>query len=233
MFDARLHRIRGCERVGARRELDGKAGRGLAVEAADDAIILSAKLHTGDVAQAQGRAVRIGAQDDVAELLRCLKTGQGGHRRVEFLPLERGLGANFAGRNLRVLRFDGVAHIAWHQTVIAQLERIEPDAHGVLGAEHAHLAHAGHARQWILHGAAQVIGNIDVGVSPGRVVEADDHQEIRLRFAHRDAKLRHFLWQQRKRLLHLVLDLNLGDIRIGAGRERRADADIAGGIAAR
>ena len=89
-----------------------------------------------------------------------------------------------------------------------------------------------HARERILHGAAEVVGNIDVGVPASWVIEAHDHQKVCLRFAHCDAELRHFLRQQRQCLLHLVLHLNLCDVRVGAGRKRRADADIPGGIAA-
>ena len=65
-----VHGVGDGERVGAGRELDRHAGRGLAVELEVEAIALRAELDARDVAQPDRRAVRIGAQDDVRELLR-------------------------------------------------------------------------------------------------------------------------------------------------------------------
>ena len=50
-------------------------------------------------------------------------------------PGRRRGAAELAGRYLGVLRLDGVDHVGRGQAVADQLVRVEPDAHGVLGAE--------------------------------------------------------------------------------------------------
>ena len=50
----------------------------------------------------------------------------------------------------------------------------------------------------------------------GLVIDADDHQEVGRALGHRDALLLDLLRQARDRLLDLVLDLDLGDVRIDA-----------------
>ena len=57
------------QRVGARRERDGHAGRRLAVVAAQEFVGFGAELDARDVAELEHRSVGIAAHDDVAELL--------------------------------------------------------------------------------------------------------------------------------------------------------------------
>src|SRR5580704_16696753 len=59
----------GRHRVGARCEIDGDADTRLPVDARLVVEVLCADLDAGDVADMQQRAVRVGAQDDVAEFL--------------------------------------------------------------------------------------------------------------------------------------------------------------------
>ena len=59
----------GLHGVGAGRKIDADRHRRLAVEAAFDVLVLGAELDAGDIADAQQRAVGIGAQHDIAKLL--------------------------------------------------------------------------------------------------------------------------------------------------------------------
>lgn len=57
---------------------------------------------------------------------------------------------------LRILLRDGGRQLAHGDVVRHQLGRIDPDAHGPLGAEQLHLAHAGNAAQFFRHVARRV-----------------------------------------------------------------------------
>ena len=80
LLHRRLDRGRGGQRVRARPLEDDEGGRGLVVEIGVDRVVLRAELDAGDVAHAHDRAVRLGAHDDVAELLRRLSGGRASAR---------------------------------------------------------------------------------------------------------------------------------------------------------
>src|SRR5207244_3207462 len=84
----RLHRlldvVRDLERVGPGLQENADQHRLLAVDPADKIIVLRAQLDARDVLQAQRRAVRIGAHDDVLEFARIGEPalGRSEERRV-------------------------------------------------------------------------------------------------------------------------------------------------------
>ncbi len=176
-------------------------------------------------------AVRIGPQDDVVELFRGLQQGAGGDGGVQLLAGDRGHGAELAGRDLGVLGLDGVDHVDGGQLVVVQLGRVQPDAHGVLGAEELQFAHPLHPADDVLDVGDHVVGQ---GVAVHGAVfrdQTDDQQEVAGGFDHLDALALHGLGQERHGQLQLVLDLDLGDVRVGAGLEGQADGDRAGRVA--
>ena len=116
------------QRVRAGGELHGDTRGGLAVIAAERGVAFAAKLHTGHVLHADERAVGVGAQDDVAELLRGLQALLHRNGEVHLLARHGRGAAELTGGNLRVLCVDRVDHVARHQLVALQLVRIEPDA---------------------------------------------------------------------------------------------------------
>ncbi len=142
--------VRRLHRVGVRREEESHAHRRLAVEARFSIFVLGAHLDTRHIADAQPRAVGIGAQHDIAELLR---RGQGAlrlHVQLELLVAGDGAGADAADRRLHVLRLDGVDDIGGSEVEAGQPLGIEPDPHGIGElAEQQHLADARHARQLV------------------------------------------------------------------------------------
>ena len=83
----------------------------------------------------------------------------------------------------------------------------------------------GDARQRVLEVGRQIVRHVHVGALVGLVVDRDDQQEVGVRLGHPDALLLDLLRQARHRLLDLVLDLDLGDVGVGALGEHRRDAD--------
>ena len=69
---------------------------------------------------------------------------------VAKLPRDRRLATKFARRNLDVLRRDGAHHVVDGQRIFVELVGIEPDPHGVFGAEQREVADAWNSGQRIL-----------------------------------------------------------------------------------
>ena len=97
----------GLDRIGAGSKTDADSDRRLAVDAPFDVLILRAKLDAGDITDTQQRAVGIGTQDDVAELLGSAQTPLRLHVHLELLIIADRAGADPADRRLHVLRLDG------------------------------------------------------------------------------------------------------------------------------
>jgi hypothetical protein len=97
------------------------------------------------------------------------------------------LRAELAGGDLRVLRFDRRGDIAWHQPEAHEFRRIEPDAHGVLRAEHVHVADARQASDRILQVRDQVVRHVAAACRVGLVVDRQHQQEVRVGFRHHQA----------------------------------------------
>ena len=232
-FGALLHQSHGAERIGARRQHHGHTGGGVAIEQAGDFVGLRAQFDAGDIAQAHDGAAGRGLQHDFAELLRRLQARLGRDGGVELLALHGGLLADLAGGNLHVLRLDRGGHVRRHQAEILQLERVQPDAHRILRAEHLGVAHARHAGELVGHAAGDEVRHVDVVVAAGIVIDADDDDEVGLVLGDGDADLLHLRGQLGNSGLHLVLHLHLGDVRIGAGREGDGDAGAAIGVRGR
>ncbi len=105
----------------------------------------------------------MGTQDNIFELFRTLKAGLGGDRCVQILPLQRGQRTDFTAGDLRILRLDGGLYVGGHQTVAGQLQRIEPDAHCILGAENGGFSYAFNPAQRLLQGTDEKVANIEAG----------------------------------------------------------------------
>ena len=155
------------QRVAARRQLHADADGRLAVQARRGRIGLAAELDARDVAQPHGRAVGVGAQHDVAELLDGGELAVDHHRGGDRLARRVGQVADGAGGHLRVLRADGRVDVGRRQVEALQLGRVDPDAHRALGAEQLRLADAGHALDFGQHVARRVVAQRDRVDRPG------------------------------------------------------------------
>ena len=104
----------------------------VAVLGVGEAVAESPELDVGDVAQAQYLAVGECLDDDVAELLGVLQAAGEAHGVLEALVA---LLAEGAGCRLDVLLCHDGGDVAGHQAVLGHHLWLEPDAHGVVGAE--------------------------------------------------------------------------------------------------
>jgi hypothetical protein len=138
--------------------------------------------------------------------------------------------ADLAGRHLGVLRADGGGHVGGGQVEALQLGRVDPDAHGALGAEQLGLAHAGQALDLGQHAARRVVAQRHR--VPGRVVGRQDgeQQEVAACLVHAHALLRHGRRQARRGARQAVLHIHLGQVGVGAGLEAQRDLPGAVGL---
>ena len=91
------HRLLGGERVGARPEVEQQRRHRLAVETAGEIVVARAEHHLADVAHPDDRAVGLGADHDVGELLRRLEPAERRDRQGE-LGARRAPARGRAGR---------------------------------------------------------------------------------------------------------------------------------------
>src|SRR5690606_1560276 len=143
----------------------------------------------GNIFEVKHRAVGIGFDDDLLELL-----GQGEPTLVAedgFEGFVRRF-AEFAGRNLKVLVADCVADVLRHQAIGSHFFGVEPGADGVIArADPAHLAHAIHARE-LPHEVDLRIGLQERLIVKGVrmvAVDIDGHDDAALARFYRDARL--------------------------------------------
>ena len=94
--------------------------------------LLRQRIDARDIAQAHQRPVgRIGAHDDVAELLRVAQATRGVDLHLEGRAGGGRRLADLAGGNLDVLLGDGVLHVHRRDAQIGKLVGIEPDTHRI------------------------------------------------------------------------------------------------------
>ena len=178
---------------------------------------------------AQHRAVRIGAQDDVAEFLGRGQAALGLQVDLELGGIADGPGADAADGRLGVLRFDGGDDVRGREVELDHPLGAEPDAHGIVErAEHGGRTDAGDARERVQHVDGDVVADeqrVLAGVGAG---EDDEFQDGGGLFFDRDALQLHFRGQPRQGGLHAVVDVDRVDIGIGA--EREADDELVAAV---
>ena len=141
-FDA----VRGGQRIGAGRLIDGDDGGGLPVHARQLLIVEGAQFDAGHVLHAHDGAVQVGADDDLAKLLRRLEPPLREHRVRLLHALGRRRRAHLARRVDRALLLDRGDEVGHGEPEFGQHIRLHPDAHGVIaGPEQPYLPHARHA----------------------------------------------------------------------------------------
>jgi hypothetical protein len=109
--------------------------------------------------------------------------------------------------------------------------RVDPDAHGALGAEQLRLADAGQALDLGQHAAGGEVAQRHR--VPGRVVRREDgeQQEVAAGLFHAHPLLGHRRGQARRGAGQAVLHVHLGQVGIGA--RLKAQGDLAGAIGLR
>ena len=119
-----------------------------------------------------------------------------------------------AGRDLHVVSLERGDHIVDRQGIVCQLVGIQPDTHGVLGAELFHLPHTGHPRDHLLQVRLGIVHQVVAVHAPVFRDQTDDHQIISGGLADRDPLALDHVGQARHGELELVL--YLGPARSGS-----------------
>ncbi len=222
-----LDRLGRAQRVARRRELHADGRDRLAVDPRGSRVGLAAQLQARHVLDAHLRAVRLGHQHDVAELLGGRHLPLHHHRRRDGLVGGGRQVAQRAGRDQCVLVADGVVDVGRRQLVADQLGRVDPDAHRALGAEQHGLADAGHALDFVEHVARDVVAQGDRVHLAVLRDQRGEQQEVGAGLVDLHALLRHRRRQARFHALEAVLHVHLRQRRIGAGLERHGDGGLA------
>ena len=225
----RLDPHRGGERVGARALEGGQDHGRLVREIGVGGIVGGTQLDARDVAHADLAALRIGADDDAAELGRGLEAAL--RLDVELEGIAGGRRAGLAERtrgDLDVLPTQRLDDVARGEVQRGGAAGIDPHAHRIVTrAEHAHVTHAFEPREAVLHLRQGVVGDV---AAIDRIVgrdQVDDHQEVGAGLAGDDAEALHLFRQSRNRDRDAVLHQHLRGIEVGAGLEGDGDRHIA------
>ena len=139
------------------------------------------------------------------------------------MSLARWVAAQLAGGNLRVLSENRRLNVSDGQLKLIEFDWIKPDAHGVLGAEGLHIADAWQPADRILNRSHAKVAQVCSRQAPIGRDEPDDDEEILDGLEDRHTLGLYDRGQQRLGVLHLILHLHLGDVRIGAHVECDGD----------
>jgi hypothetical protein len=225
LFDG-IGRIQG---IGAGGLADGHGGGGLAVVIGHHVIALGAQFRAADVADPDHTAVRVGADGDGGKLLGGLEQVLDDDGSIQALAFHGRGPAELAGGNLHVVDLQGPDDVFHGQMKIGQFVRVDPDPHGVLGAEGFDLAHPRHPGENLFQVGLGVVAQIVAVHAAVFGNQADDDQVVAGRFADLDALALDHVRQAGHGQLELVLHLGPGQVRVGARGEGQLDARGAGG----
>ena len=226
-----VHGRGGLHGIRPGREVDAERHRRVARQRALAVLVLGAELDAGDVLDLQERAVRVGAQHDVAELLGRDEAPFRLEVELELLVGRHGRGAEAADGGLVVLRLDRVGDVGGRDVQAGEALDVEPDPHGVVQLAEQHgLPDAGRAGDFV--------EDVDDGVvrDEQRVLLAVvrvQHHELehgRRALADRQALQRDLRRQLRHRRLHAVVDVDGIDVGVAAeveGHGQRVAAVVA------
>ncbi len=165
----------------------------MAIDLGADPVALRSQLDPRHIGQPHRRAVRLGLDHDAGKFLGRRQSRLGGDSGIEHLSGRAGRRAHLAGGDLGILRGDRAHHVARHQRIARQPQRIEPDAHRELRAEHLGLADAVDPPDRVLQVGHQPVGHLGAAGAVGSVEDADHQQLVGVGLGDRDALLLHLL----------------------------------------
>ena len=157
------HVFRCLQSVARGGQLHAHAHSRFAVQACRGGVGLAAQFNACDIAQPHGGAVGVGAQHDVAKLLHAAELALHYHGGADGLAVGDGQVTHHAAGHLGVLRPNGRRHVAGSELKARELGRINPDAHGALGAKNLHLSNTGQSLNF-WHDVARDIVSQSAGV---------------------------------------------------------------------
>ena len=220
--------IAGTQGVRLRCQFDAESARRLAVQAGAVLVLLAADLNPCHIADPDRGTVRVGAQDNIAELLRARQLAFNQHRGGNFLGRAPRQITDAAGRYLRVLAGNRFVDVRRCQVETNEFLRVDPDPHGPFRAILLSLADPFNALDLVHHVARQVVAEGNLIQPAARVCgQRYQHQEARGDFLHLQALLDNGLWQTRLHRFKAVLHVDLSHFRVGTRLERGRNAGTA------
>ena len=219
-----LDPFNGIQRICSGCQANGDRGSRLSVDACGPVVVLCAKLHARHVFYAQRGAIRIGAHDDVAELLGCGKSAFGDDDRIELLSGRRWQLPQFAGCKLGILCAHCIGHICGRKIIDMQLFHLQPQTHRVFGTEQQCLAHARHTLDTVEHIGSGKAAQRDIVEALVRREQRNEHHIVARRFGHGDAQATDLIGQACLRALDAVLRFDRRQVKIRSRLERQRDA---------
>ena len=224
-----LDHFGGGKGVRARREVDADGHGVEAVVLAHEIVALRAEFDGRHVLEAEDGAVRLRAEDDVAELFRGGQAALRGDLPRHAHAGGHGLSAHAARRELGVLIPQGGGDVLGRDPELAHHVGLEPHPHGiVLRREVFGIAHAGKAFQLVDDVQQCVVAEINGVVPLIRRGQEDDLEHGGRLFEHRDAHALHFLRKLRQRELNPVVHVDGRLVRIRAHIEGHGQAHASG-----
>ena len=177
LFHQRLGTVGGFERVGAGDLIQGDQRRRLAVQPAFHAVGLCTEFNPRDVGNPHDRAVRVGPQDHLAEVLLGHQPALGAHRVGELLAGGHRLRPDLASRVDGVLGLDGVDDLRDRDVELGEHVGPHPQTHRVLsGAEHRDTGDPLDPRHLVVDVDVRIVGQEDVVVGAVRRVKREHEQ---------------------------------------------------------
>ena len=192
LLHALLDRPRHGQRVGVRRLIDRERRRGLPVERRGVRVLLRRQLDAPDIADAHDAAIRVGAHDDVGELLGIAEPARRDDGKLLLLLRPRRVRrlADLPRRRLDVLARDRAGDVARGDADRRHAHRVEPDAHRILPLpEDLRVADPRQPRDLLLQLHIGVVRDEDLIVRVVRRIQIDREHEIARRGADADPLL--------------------------------------------
>ena len=186
IFQSGFNRIGRIQGIGAGHLPDGHTGGGLAVEKDVNIIGVRSQFRSSHVPDAHDGAVRIDPEGNGGKLSRGFKQALDDNRGIQPLTFYRRSPTELAGGDFDIIRLEGTNNIIHRQLVINQPVGVQPDAHGILGPEHFHLAYPRHPGQDLLQIGLGIIPQVDAVHAAVFRYQADHHQVISGGLADRD-----------------------------------------------
>ena len=218
---------RGLDGVGVRGQVDREGGGVAAVVADVEGVILGPEFDPGEVAEADGGAVGLGADDDVLEFGRFGQPAADLDPVLELLVGGRRKLSDLTGRGLDVLLLDRRQDVAGGDAEAGHPVGLEPHPHPELGAEQGDVADPLDPLDRLDDVDRRVVGQKQRVVGPLRRMDGDVHQGVGGALLGRQAGRQHLLRQLGVGLGGAVLDLDRGDVGVGL----EVEGDIEGVLA--
>ena len=147
--------------IGSRQHIDSKYSRIFSIQSTFRRIRRGFKWNSCHITNTDNRAVWVGTDYNIFELLYRRQTSSGSNRQSD-IDIQYWLFSQLTGCRLAILLFQGILQVLYCQPHIRQTIRINPDLHTVITAtDIRNTAHTGNTTQYIQHVNSRKITQID------------------------------------------------------------------------